>query len=78
MSLIGRTAIVTGVSPGGVGLHTAIGLVREGAHVVLASRSEAKAREAMAEITRYTYGTLGSASFIQLDLSSLASVRRCV
>ncbi|WP_219517624.1 oxidoreductase [Nonomuraea ceibae] len=46
----GRTFIVTGASSG-LGLATTLALAREGAHVILAVRDEAKGRAAAARIT---------------------------
>ncbi len=40
--LAGRTVVVTGASPGGLGHHAALELARHRAHVVLAGRSESK------------------------------------
>lgn len=47
--LDGKTALVTGAN-GGIGLETARGLHQRGAHVLLACRSEARARAAMDDI----------------------------
>ncbi len=69
----GRTAVVTGPSPGGIGHHTALELARRGARVVLAGRSPDKlAATAEAILTE-----VGSApTCVELDLTDLASVRR--
>jgi NAD(P)-dependent dehydrogenase (short-subunit alcohol dehydrogenase family) len=74
-SLFGCTAIVTGVSPGGIGLHTAIGLCKAGAHVVLACRDQGKA-EAAATHIRSVVKPAAIVDVMTLDLSSLASIRR--
>lgn len=68
----GRTAVVTGAN-GGLGLETARALAVAGADVVMASRNQAKAAEAVADIR----GDAPEASLeiVELDLGSLASVR---
>jgi NAD(P)-dependent dehydrogenase (short-subunit alcohol dehydrogenase family) len=76
-SLFGCTAVVTGVSPGGIGVHTAIGLCKAGARVVLASRNRAKA-EAAAGLIRSAVKPAAIVDVMQLDLASLASIRQCV
>ena len=67
------TVIVTGGNSG-IGRQTALELARRGAHVVLACRDLAKAEEARAAIAAETGE--GSVSSRELDLASLASVRR--
>ena len=47
--LHGVSAVVTGANSG-LGLHTAIGLARAGAQVVLGCRDEARGRQALAEV----------------------------
>ena len=66
----GRTALVTGT--GGLGLETALALVRAGADVIVAGRNPAKGIEAVARV----HAELPSASiqFEQLDLANLTSV----
>ncbi len=68
----GKVCIVTG-SNTGIGKETARELARQGAHVVMACRTKAKAEAAMAEIR----GDVGDCtlSFHQLDLGSLAKVK---
>jgi hypothetical protein len=73
----GRTALVTGVSPGGIGVHTAIGLCKAGAHVVLSSRDRVKA-EAAAAIIRKSVGPDAVVQVMELDLASLVSIRKYV
>ncbi len=71
----GRLAIVTGGNSG-IGLFTALGLARAGAEVIIATRSEAKAVEAIRQVR----ASVPSASlrFEALDLASLRSVRAFV
>lgn len=68
----GRTAVVTGANSG-IGLVTARELARKGAQVILACRSEARGREAVALIHRQVYGA--DVEFAPLDLADLSSVR---
>jgi NAD(P)-dependent dehydrogenase (short-subunit alcohol dehydrogenase family) len=68
----GRVAIVTGANSG-IGLETARELARNGARVVLACRSEARANEALADIR--TELPDAQIDFLALDLSDLDQVR---
>lgn len=70
----GRTALVTGTSPGGLGAVTALELARLGAHVVLAGRSPERT-EATADAIR---GVVPEAALdtLTVDLADLSSVRR--
>lgn len=89
VNMSGKVVIVTG-SNGGVGYETAKSLVNMGAHVIMACRSEEKAREAMSNITyaleaqaaairgNTTTAVRGKMTFMKLDLSSLESVRAFV
>jgi NAD(P)-dependent dehydrogenase (short-subunit alcohol dehydrogenase family) len=71
----GRTAVVTGANSG-LGLLTARELARNGARVVLACRSEAKGRAALAELERALPGAAAPELELELlDLASLDSVR---
>lgn len=70
----GRTVVVTGPSLGGLGHHTALELARRGARVVLAGRTPAKVRETEDAIRAELPDA--EIELIQLDLASLASVRR--
>lgn len=69
----GRVAIVTGANVG-LGLETASELAGAGATVVLASRDEAKAEAAVAEIRKAAPDSDPRA--VQLDLASLDSIAR--
>jgi len=66
-ALTGKTVVVTGANSG-IGWEAAKVLAAKGAHVVMASRSVAKAEEAQR-------GLSGSSEVAALDLASLASVR---
>lgn len=70
----GRTALITGPSPGGLGFHTALQLARHGAHVVLAGRNQAKVRTSADEIRAEVPGA--EVSELELDLADLTAVRR--
>ncbi|MBL4634619.1 MAG: SDR family oxidoreductase [Kofleriaceae bacterium] len=72
--LRGKVCIVTGANTG-IGRVTAMELARQGAHVFLACRNEAKAQLVVEEIIRET-GSL--VEFLPLDLGDLQSVRACV
>ena len=69
----GRTAVVTGPTPGGLGYHTALELLRRGARVVLAGRSPAALDEARSGLLREVPG--GDVETVVLDLTSLTAVR---
>lgn len=71
-SLAGKVALVTGANTG-IGRVTAVALAKRGAHVVLACRSPEKAEPVLAEIES---GEGGSSEYLQLDLASLAKVRK--
>lgn len=72
-SMAGTTVLVTGANSG-LGLDTARVLAAREAHVVMACRSREKAEGAMETIRAATPGA--SLEFLQLDLSSLASVKQ--
>jgi len=71
--LTGQVALITGANSG-VGWQTARTLALQGCQVVLACRSEAKAGLKLAMLK--TERANAQASFLQLDLASLASVQR--
>jgi NAD(P)-dependent dehydrogenase (short-subunit alcohol dehydrogenase family) len=74
MNLSGKRVLVTGVSAG-LGVETARALVSHGAEVVGAARDLSKAQNATQQV-RAQAALGGSLTIIQLDLASLASVRR--
>lgn len=76
--LDGKTAVVTGANCG-VGKETALDFVRRGARVIMACRDMKKAEDAAAYIRLQTKGSEGAGmvEVVQLDLASLASVRKC-
>jgi NAD(P)-dependent dehydrogenase (short-subunit alcohol dehydrogenase family) len=69
--LVGKIALVTGATSG-IGYHTALGLAREGAHVVLGGRNETRAREAAEAIRRESEAP--QIDYLVADLSSMAEV----
>src|SRR5580765_2245506 len=73
--LSGKRVLVTGVSAG-LGVETARALAAHGALVVGAARDLAKARAATGHIPAQARNG-GGLELVELDLASLASVRRC-
>lgn len=73
-SVEGKVAFVTGANSG-LGKVTAMELARRGAHVFLACRSRAKTQPVVDEIKAATGNE--QVEFIELDLSSFNSIRRC-
>jgi NAD(P)-dependent dehydrogenase (short-subunit alcohol dehydrogenase family) len=69
----GRVAIVTGANTG-IGFETAAALAAKNARVVMACRNRQKAEDAMARILERTPDA--QLELIELDLASLASVKR--
>ncbi|MDP9334853.1 MAG: SDR family oxidoreductase [Actinomycetota bacterium] len=68
-----KIAVVTGGNSG-IGKEAAIGIAREGAHVVIAARNPAKAAAARTEIETRA-DARGRVETIPIDLASFASVR---
>ena len=75
IDLRGRRILVTGVSAG-VGTEIARALAAHGAKVVGAARNLERAQAATEQV-RAQAASGGDLEFIELDLASLASVRRC-
>ncbi|EJD37926.1 NAD(P)-binding protein [Auricularia subglabra TFB-10046 SS5] len=71
--LSGKVFIVTGGNSG-IGKETVKQLLKKGAKAYMASRSKARAEEAISELEATTGGR--RAIFLELDLADLASVRR--
>lgn len=76
MDLTGKRFLITGISSG-IGLETARALVSRGASVVGAVRNLDKAQSATAVIRDIAVISGGALRLIELDLSSLQSVRTC-
>ncbi|WP_158744474.1 SDR family NAD(P)-dependent oxidoreductase [Acidisphaera sp. L21] len=75
VNLGGKRVLVTGVSAG-LGVETARTLVAHGAQVVGTVRDLAKGRDATASVVAQAENG-GTLALVELDLASLASVRRC-
>jgi len=75
VDLTGQRVLITGVSAG-LGVETARSLAARGAHIVGAVRDIAKAKRATQGVLDDAKGT-GGLELIELDLASLASVRKC-
>lgn len=77
-SLVGKIAVVTGCNSG-IGFVAALELARHGAFVILACRNEEKGKAAESQILKeleaLPENEHGNAQFMQLDVSSLASVK---
>jgi len=69
----GKTALITGANSG-IGYQAALELARHGAHVLLGVRSRAKGDAALARLLQEAPGA--SAEVVDLDMASLASIRR--
>jgi NAD(P)-dependent dehydrogenase (short-subunit alcohol dehydrogenase family) len=75
VNLSGKRVLVTGVSAG-LGVETARALAAHGAQVIGAARDLPKAQTVTEQVVAQA-AKGGSLSLVQLDLASLASVRRC-
>jgi retinol dehydrogenase-12 len=69
-----KTILITGTT-NGIGKVTALELARQGHQIVMANRNRAKSEQLAGEITEQTGNS--NISLLDLDLSSLASVRQC-
>ncbi len=76
IDLRGKRILVTGVSAG-LGVETARSLAAHGANVLGAARDLAKAEAATSQIRKAAAANGGSFDLVELDLASLASVRKC-
>jgi NAD(P)-dependent dehydrogenase (short-subunit alcohol dehydrogenase family) len=72
--LAGKNFVITGANSG-IGKVTALELAKRGARVILACRSAEKTQPVIDEIKRESGND--KIEFVALDLSDLASVRRC-
>jgi len=73
--LTGKVAVITGANSG-IGFETARALAHQGCTVVFACRSEEKAEVAMARVRKER--SQAKLEFMQIDLSSLSSVKQFV
>ena len=69
-----KTILITGTT-NGIGRVTALNLARQGHKIVMANRNRQKSELLAQEITQETGNT--NISLLDLDLSSLSSVRQC-
>jgi len=76
VNLPGKRILVTGVSAG-LGVETARSLAAHGAHVVGAARDLKKAEAATQQVRKDAAANGGGLELVELDLSSLVSVRAC-
>jgi NAD(P)-dependent dehydrogenase (short-subunit alcohol dehydrogenase family) len=76
VNLRGKRILVTGVSAG-IGVETARSLAAHGAQVVGAARDLTKAEAATMQVRKDATASGGSFGLVELDLSSLRSVRAC-
>jgi NAD(P)-dependent dehydrogenase (short-subunit alcohol dehydrogenase family) len=76
INLRGKRILVTGVSAG-IGVETARSLAAHGANVIGTARDLAKGEAVAAQIRKAAVANGGSFELTDLDLASLASVRKC-
>ncbi|MFB5663875.1 SDR family oxidoreductase [Alteribacillus sp. HJP-4] len=70
-----KIVIITGANSG-IGLHTAVGLLKKGAHVIFACRSKERGNQAM--LIAKAASSSDKVSFLRCDLSSLRSINEFV
>ena len=75
--LQGKVILVTGCSPGGLGVEVARALYSTGAHLFLTVRDVKKGEETLTDIRAHHEGSGGTVELLALDLDSLQSVREC-
>lgn len=75
LGLKGKTALVTG-STGGIGLAVALGLARDGAHVIINGRTEARCTKAREQILQAVPGA--QVSTVAADLSTAAGAEAVI
>ncbi|KAJ2950168.1 hypothetical protein O0L34_g11525 [Tuta absoluta] len=76
VDLSGKYALITGANAG-IGYETAKSLARHGCNILLANRNMEATQKAMADIVKETNCNEDNLKAIQLDLSSLKSVKKC-
>ncbi len=69
----GKTVLITGANSG-IGYQAAVQLARHGAHVLLGVRNVSKGEAALAKLKQQAPGA--NAELVELDMASLASIRR--
>ena len=72
-NMTGKTVLVTG-GTGGIGKHTAIGLAKQGARVIVSGRNRERGLEGVAEIQRASGNQ--NVHLLLADLSTMAGVRQ--
>ena len=70
----GKTVVITGANTG-IGLETAVDLAKRNARVILACRSVERGERAAVDVKKRSGND--NVVFVQLDLASLDSVRKC-
>jgi len=74
-SQVGRRALITGANSG-IGYYAALELARKGAHVLLGCRDRARGEAALARMRAEVPDASAEVALLDLDLASLAAVRR--